>query len=114
MSGQLSLLHHLYRQVKKSQPDFEAIDRNIMILSLSLIRHNMFRKERSVLIYYTNILGWNDTAHVFRLTNKYTPYLAEIQFCIHIIILEKALPMMDRDEWVDNSEVSPLEMFLEY
>ena len=53
-------------------------------------------------------------AHVFRLPNKYTPYLAEIQFCIHIIILEKALPMMDRDEWVDNFEVNPLEMFLEY
>lgn len=61
-----------------------------MTLSLSLICHNMFQKEWSVLIYYTNILDWNDMAHVFQLLNKYSLYLAKIQFCIHIIILEKA------------------------
>ena len=61
-------------------------------LSVSLICHSDYAKELSSFIYYTEIHEYNIDYKQRRKPQDYTTILADIQFCIQIIMLKYALP----------------------
>lgn len=82
-------------------------------LSIALICHSDYAKESSSLIYYTGVRGYNVDYKQWRPPQHYTTILAGIQFCIRILILEHALPTATRDEFTENSILTPVDKFCE-
>lgn len=62
------------------------------------------------------VIGFDDKSKSFRTARNYTPFLAQIQFCMRIIMLEHAIPFRERDQLsqalVDTSEPDPLTRFI--
>jgi hypothetical protein len=80
-------------------------------LSVACICHSDYAKQSSSLIYYTGIRGYNVDYKQWRPPQDYTNILAGIQFCIRILMLEHALPVATRDEFTENSILTPVDVF---
>jgi len=82
-----------------------------MELSVLLIQHSDYAAQRSSLIYFCGILGYNTSSKQWRAPEDYTNILAGIQWCIRVIILESALPSQLRDNYTEDSVQNPVDSF---
>lgn len=82
-------------------------------LSVAFICHSDYAKQSSSLIFYTGIRGYNVDYKQWRTPQDYTTILAGIQFCMRILMLEHALPMATRDEFTEDSILTPVDKFCE-
>ena len=87
------------------------IEKKILELSVLLIQHSDYAKERSSLVYFTGVLGYNIEWKQWRQLLEYTTILAGIQFCTRVIMLEAALPRINRDGIDETSSENPVELF---
>ena len=87
------------------------IEKKILELSVLLIQHSDYAKERSSLVYFTGVLGYNIEWKQWRQPSEYTTILAGIQFCTRVIMLEAALPRINRDGIDETSSENPVELF---
>lgn len=94
-----------------SATDENAIDDSILQLSIELIKHSDYAHQRSSLIYFTGVLGYNTDYKQWRQPQDYTTILAGLQFCIRIIMLEAALPISRRHEFTEHTLVTPVKQF---
>jgi hypothetical protein len=96
------------------QEDDEAgLERSLLDLFTKLICHSDYAKERSSLIYFTGVMGYNVEWKQWRQPHDYTTILAGLQFILRIVMLESVLPMDMRDLFDEESERNPVEIFCE-
>lgn len=88
-----------------------ALDEAVLQLSIELIQHSDYSHQRSSLIYFTGVLGYNTDYKQWRQPQDYTTILAGLQFCIRVIMLEAALPISKRDKFTEKSLITPVEQF---
>jgi hypothetical protein len=89
----------------------QELQQALFKLSISFICHSDYAKAPSSLIYYTGVRGYNVDYKQWRQPQDYTTILAGIQFCIRIIMLEHSLPTGTRDEFTEQSIVTPVMKF---
>jgi len=89
----------------------EAIDQKVLELSVLLIQHSDYTRQRSSLIYFCGVLGFNVEWKQWRQPQDYTTILAGIQWCVRVIMLEASLPGEQRDEYTEESPINPVEAF---
>ena len=87
------------------------IEKKILELSILLIQHSDYAKERSSLVYFTGVLGYNVEWKQWCQPLEYMTILAGIQFCTHVIMLEAALPRINHDGIDETSPENPVELF---
>jgi hypothetical protein len=88
-----------------------VIDQKVLELSILLIQHSDYATQRSSLIYFCGVLGFNVEWKQWRQPQDYTTILAGIQWCIRVIMLQASLPTDGRDEYTEDSIVNPVEAF---
>jgi len=88
-----------------------AVDRLTLKLSVSLIKHSDFERQKSVVKYFAGILGYNVREGRWKRPNHYTRILAGLQFCMRVILLEDSVPMEERDYYQHGTGKTPLEAF---
>src|SRR5205809_6729211 len=103
-------LLELNSMLYETDDDLE-IQAKILDLSILLIQHSDYAKERSSLIYFTGVLGYNLEWKQWRQPLQYTTILAGIQFCIRVIMLEASLPTEMRDNFNETSLENPVQAF---
>ena len=110
--GQEGLLQSIHLLLQSYVEDMtDELYGLVFQLSVALICHSDYTKQSSSLIYYTGIRGYNVDYKQWRPPQDYTTILAGIQFCIRIIMLEHALPIATRDEFTENSILTPIDQF---
>jgi hypothetical protein len=87
------------------------IDQKVLELSVLLIQHSDYATQRSSLVYFCGVLGFNTEWKQWRQPQDYTTILAGIQWCIRVFMLEASLPQGQRDEYTEESIVNPVEAF---
>jgi hypothetical protein len=87
------------------------VDRLILKLSVSLIKHSDFEREKSVIKYFAGIMGYDMREGRWKRPNHYTRILAGLQFCIRVILLEDSVPLEERDYYQHGTDKTPLEAF---
>src|SRR5437762_4621134 len=102
-------LLELNSMLYETDDDLE-IQAKILDLSILLIQHSDYAKERSSLIYFTGILGYKLEWKQWRQPGEYTTILAGIQFCIRVIMLEAALPTNMRAMFIETSSENPIQV----
>src|SRR6202022_987198 len=88
-----------------------AIDQKVLELSVLLIQHSDYATQRSSLIYFCGVLGFNVEWKQWRQPQDYTTILDGIQWCVRVFMLEAGLPMERRDDFTEESIVNPVDMF---
>ena len=91
--------------------DKSIIDGKVRQLSTLLIQHSDYTAERSSLIYYCGVLGFNVEFKQWRQPQDYTNILAGIQWCVRVVMLEYSLPCIRRDELTQTPDANPVEIF---
>jgi len=94
-----------------TEDDVQELEQASFRLSVSLICHSDYAKAPSSLIYYTGVRGYNVDYKQWRKPQDYTTILAGIQFCMRIIMLEHSLPTATRNEYTEDSTVTPVMKF---
>jgi hypothetical protein len=94
-----------------TEDDAQELEQVLFKLSVSLICHSDYAKAPSSLIYYTGVRGYNIDYKQWRKPQDYTTILAGIQFCMRIIMLEHSLPTATRNEYTEDSAVTPVMKF---
>ena len=89
----------------------QAVTRLLFDFSISCICHSDYAKERSSLILFTGVRGYNVVYKQWRQPKDYMTILAGLQFCIRMLILEHALPMSEREEFSELSTEDPVQRF---
>lgn len=87
--------------------------KKIWELSVLLIEQIDYEAERSSLIYFSGVCGYNVPNCQWRQPENYTPILAGLQWCIRVLMLEKALPIDMRNDRAWIVQKDPLERFKE-
>jgi hypothetical protein len=108
---QKNKIEELQRVLRSEIIITDSVDKKVLELSLLFIKHSDYLPQRSALIYFSGILGWNLSWKQWRRPEDYTPILAGIQFCMRVLILESAVPIDERKDWFDNYEQNPLQIF---
>ena len=102
---QVEILQRLEEVVSKSDSNRshgdceESIDMIMRELAVSLIKHSDFKPELSAIIYFCSVMGYNLSENRWKRAGEYTPFLAGIQFGIHVLSLESCLPTRERDSY---------------
>lgn len=92
-----------------------------MKVSIEFVKHADHLKERSVLLYFMNLLGYDVDHKQWRQAGMkailystdigdFTPILAGFQFCIRVLLLEHCLPTDDR-KMMSESVMNPVPIF---
>ena len=92
----------------------EKLDATILRLSITLIKHSNFRRKRSIIKYFEEVLEYKLSESRWRRPTEYTPMLVALQFCVRLISLEHCLPLKKRNRYVYRSNATPLTMFQEF
>ena len=77
---------------------------------MNFIKHSDFATQKSSLIYFSGILGFNVNLHQWLEPFYYTQILAGLQFCMRLLLLEHALPQDHRND-LQTADHNPLERF---
>jgi hypothetical protein len=93
--------------------DEAALERPLLDLFTELISHSDYAKERSSLVYFTGVMGYNVEWKQWRQPHDYTTILAGLQFVLRIVMLESVLPVDVRDSIDEFSERNPVQIFCE-
>ena len=99
---QKDILEHFRADVNLNELTDEDIVARLLNLSMALIKHCDYKRQRSSLIYFTGVLGYNVEGKHWRQAVDYTGILAGLQWCIRVISLEGILHTEDRDVLQDN------------
>ena len=94
-----------------TEDEAQELEQTLFKLSVSLICHSDYAKAPSSLIYYTGVRGYNIDYKQWRQPQDYTTILAGIQFCMRIIMLEHSLPTGTRNEYTEDSVITPVMKF---
>jgi hypothetical protein len=89
----------------------ECLDAKVLETCVALIQHSDYARQKSSLIYFSGVMGYNPEWKQWRQPQHYTMILAGLQFCIRLIMLEFALPKCSRMEFTEESEVNPIQAF---
>jgi len=106
-------LRELMALVILDNPANDEVDAKVMEVSTLLIRHSDYTTQRSSLIYFSGVLGYNTEFKQWLQPNEYTTHLAGIQFCIRVLQLESTLPTDFRDEWLEKG-INPMRQYVPY
>ena len=87
------------------------IEKKTLQLSVLLIQHSDYAKEQCSLVYFTGVLGYNIEWKQWCQPLEYITILAGIQFCIHVTMLEAALPRINCNRIDETSLDNPVELF---
>src|SRR6202022_484523 len=87
------------------------VDQKVLELSVLLVQHSDYATQRSSLIYFCGVLGFNTEWKQWRQPQDYTTILAGIQWCIRIVMLEASLPADGRDVYNEDSAFNPVKVF---
>jgi hypothetical protein len=113
-NGQEECIYELREIVELGSPTDGDLDDKVMDLSALLIMHDDYEEHRSVIKYYTGILGFNSASKQWQRPNEYTPKLAELQCCIRLIMMEHSIPLFMRGEYGRHFQKPPHEEFSKY
>ena len=91
--------------------DLTGLQGSLLELSVELICHSDYLLQRSSLVYFTGVMGYNPDWMQWRPAHDYTTILAGLQFVIRIVLLEHALPTDARREFTEESPRNPVEVF---
>jgi hypothetical protein len=91
--------------------DEKEVDDAIFKLSVSLIQHSDFENEKSAIKYFAGVMGYDGAQARWKRPSAYTPFLAGMQFCMRVLLLEDALPLGMRNGYRHGIDVPPLEQF---
>jgi hypothetical protein len=91
--------------------DKDMFDAKVLELCTLLVQHSDYATQRSSLIYFTGVLGFNVEYKQWGQLQDYTTILAGIQWCVRVIMLETSLPSERRDEFTEESQLNPVELF---
>jgi hypothetical protein len=111
LPSQLDAIRELRDAICLGTRDETVIDERIFRLSVSLIHHSDFEREKSVIKCFAGIMGYDKKERRWKRPNRYTPVLAGIQFCMRVILLEDSLPLNGRDMYQHGIDRIPLEVF---
>lgn len=112
LAAQMIALRELYASADVEQVNQAVLDERVFEVSIKLIMHSDYAEQRSVLIYFCCLLGYNPILKQWRKAADYTPILGSIQFCIRVLMLEFAIPSHLRATRVDGMS-NPLNTFRE-
>jgi hypothetical protein len=91
------------------------LDKRIIGFSISLMKHNSYRPEYSIIKYFCAVLGWNTLERRWARPADYTPNLSAIEFCMRVIALEHTFPRSIRDNYdFDMDPETPGQTFLRF
>jgi hypothetical protein len=99
------------RQSLDDNASDEEVDIIVFSLSSALIQHDEWSGGFSAIQYFTGLLGYKSVTGQWESPNGFTPKLAGIQFCIRVIMLERALPTDERDTFLPQYDGNPLDVF---
>ena len=91
--------------------DEPTLDTKVFELSVLLIQHSDYASQKSSLIYFCGVMGYNIEYKQWRQPHEYTKILAGVQFVIRMLLLESALPIGQRDDFSEDSEIDPIQAF---
>src|SRR5579859_8303608 len=78
------------------------LDGLVLELSTALIQHSDWEDQKSALLYYLGLLGWDKVRGIWLIPNDYTPHLAAIQCCMRLLGLEIAIPLHLRSSYKEH------------
>ena len=111
-AAQWMILDDILSQLQTYTPDNkDMLCKLLFDFSVACICHSDYAKERSSLILFTGVRGYNVEYKQWRQPKDYTTILAGLQFCIRMLILEHALPTTERDGFSETSVENPIEKF---
>jgi len=89
------------------------MDEKVMELSAQFMMHLDYSVQKSALVHFLGVLGYDSRTRRWREANTYTPILAGIQFCMRILMLEYGLPSEERDGFFNiyGEDGDPLAVF---
>ncbi|TMC16025.1 MAG: hypothetical protein E6J34_20590 [Chloroflexi bacterium] len=113
--AQLTCLAELREMMYLPHPELTDDDLRTKVkqLSILLIEHIDYEAERSSLIYFSGVCGYNVVNHQWQQPQNHTPLLSGLQWCIRVLMLEKAVPIDMRDDRAWIVQKDPLERFKE-
>ena len=92
--------------------DDDELDTMVLHCSALLCKHDDYAPQRSAIMYFMGILGYDIWSQSWSTPNSYTPKLAAIQLCMRVVLLEHTIPMDGRDTWRESYAASnPVEEF---
>jgi hypothetical protein len=109
--SQLGALGEIKKELEKEDVSNEELDRKVLAASLLFIKHSNFVKQRSALLYFTDVIGYHLGWKRWRGLDDYTQILAGIQWVMRMVVLESAIPKDERDNWFELHEDDPLQCF---
>jgi hypothetical protein len=108
-SSQSRLLERV--RVLMETEDEATLESALLDLFTELISHSDYAKERSSLVYFTGVMGYNVEWKQWRQPHDYTTILAGLQFVLRIVMLESVLPVDVRDSIDEFSSRNPVDIF---
>ena len=111
LADQDEILYELREMAESEEEDEEMMDLKVLKVSALLIMHSDYAPQKSALVHFFGVLGYDTYMKRWREPNTYTPILAGVQFCMWVLLLEHALLSEDRDELICMEGDDPLEIF---
>jgi len=108
---QLAALGEINDEFNKEDVSNDELDRKVSAVSLLFIKHRVFVKQHSALLYFTGVLGYHLGWKRWRNADSYTPILAGLQWVMRVLVLESAIPKAERDNWFERHVDDPLQCF---
>src|SRR5579871_5674300 len=106
----MELIAEMRTVLVENPEERERIRSLVFRLSVRLIKHSDFKPQKSALLYFAGILGYDDQRRTFRSPQNYTPYLSQLQYCMRIVLFEHSLATEGRDWLSMNDSINPLEL----
>jgi len=89
----------------------EIMEDLVLEFSRSVIMYEDWESV-GVIPFYCGVLGYKVQTGTWSSAMEYTPILSAIQFCMRVIVFESSLPTDERHEFNNESESTPLQLFL--
>ena len=79
---QLQLVWEIRQSLEFDVVNEAQLDGLVLELSTALIQHSDWEDQKSALLYYLGLLGWDKVRGIWLIPNDYMPHLAAIQCCM--------------------------------
>ena len=92
----MEALQTLFDLLHEDTVEHKLLDDAIFSLSCLLIQHSIWVEQSPALVYFFNIFGWNNQTKIWRNAADVTGYIAALQFCNKVVMLEYSVPQAQR------------------
>jgi len=99
--SQLTALREIEKKLKNEEISNDELDRKVRAASLLFIEHSNFVKQRSALLYFTDVVRYHVSWKRWKSPDIYTPILAGIQWVMRVLVLKSAILEKKRDNWFE-------------